>query len=112
MRKIRSKLLLMLLTVVALTSNACSAMPIEPRDPLFQPIVEQKFCTDPEDEETCEIKSLCREFRWSGKQYDLFKTWELKKCSGTFGQDVASFNRKKDFIREMATWIKRNCEIN
>lgn len=111
MNRVRSTLLLMLLTLVALTTNACSAIPVEPHDSLWQPIVEQKFCTDPQDENTCEVKSFCRQYDWdtSKKLYTLAKTWELKKCSGTFGQDIDSYNRMKDFLRQVQVWVKRNC---
>jgi hypothetical protein len=101
------------LIVALVTVSACGAMPIEPHDPVFQPIVEQKFC-QPDDPQNCEVKSLCREYRFNGQgDYELFQTWELKKCSGVFGQTANAYNKKKDFIRELTKWaqdIAKNCK--
>lgn len=110
MKKIKLTLL-STLSIAVIAISSCGNMPIEPHDPIFQPIVEQKFCTNPEYPETCEVKSLCREYRYDGKLYFLYETHPLKKCSGTFGQDAPSFNRKKDYIRELLSWIKTTCKV-
>ena len=106
----KNKIKLVLICLIV-TSCKTADVPKPPKNPLYQPIIEQTFCD--ENGQNCVIKSVCKEWNYNEKtnEWVLVKNHPLKKCHGIFGVDSKGVTDLHGYTDTMTKWIKKNCKV-
>jgi hypothetical protein len=97
-----------MLPLIFLTQGCKTTEAPKPPDViLFQPIINAKVC----ENGVCSLISRCNEYHLDKKQnkWILFVKHPIEKCNATFGIDVDTFNKIREYSRELTTYIENNC---
>lgn len=74
---------------------------------LFQPIINAKVC----ENNVCTTISRCNEYHLDKKEnkWVLKTKHDISVCNATFGVTVDTFNKMREYGRELNSYIENNC---